>query len=158
MTFYTVFVIDLQSRRVEVVGCTRYPNEAFVVQAMRHLTDGIEGVLRPGCVLICDRDPKWSRAVVGFLEREGVRVIRTPARAPNCNAYAERFVRTARSECLDWLLILNQHHLERSLEVFVTHYNGHRPHRALSLLPPEPRRAQRRAAWLVSSVAIVLVV
>jgi transposase InsO family protein len=54
---------------------------------------------------------------------------------------AERFVRTARSECLDWLLILNQQHLERVLEVFVTHYNEHRPHRALCLAPPEPRRS-----------------
>jgi hypothetical protein len=60
VTFYTVFVIELQSRRVEVVGCTRHPDEAFVVQAMRHLIDGVEGVLRPCRLLICDRDPKWQ--------------------------------------------------------------------------------------------------
>jgi hypothetical protein len=66
VTFYTEFVIELRSRRAEVVGCTHYPDEAFVVQAMRHLTDGVERVLRPGRQLICDRDPKWSRAVVGF--------------------------------------------------------------------------------------------
>jgi transposase InsO family protein len=59
---------------------------------------------------------------------------------------AERFVRTVRSECLDWLLILNRAHLERVLEVFVTHYNEHRPHRALSLTPPEPRRSSVAAA------------
>ncbi|MGH9200999.1 MAG: integrase core domain-containing protein, partial [Vicinamibacterales bacterium] len=101
VTYYTVFVIELHSRRVRVVGATPYPDEAFVLQAMRHLTDGVDGVMRPGRVLICDRDPKWSGAVVAFLEREGVRVIRTPARAPNCNAFAERFVRSIKEECLD---------------------------------------------------------
>ena len=86
MTFYTVFVIELQSRRAEVVGCTRHPDEALVAQAMRHLTDGVERVLRPGRLLICDRDPKWSRAVAGFHRGEGVRMILTPVRAQNCNA------------------------------------------------------------------------
>jgi putative transposase len=69
-----------------------------------------------------------------------LRIVRTPFRAPQSNGVAERFVRTARTECLDWLLVLNQPHLERILQVFVDHYNGHRPHRALSLAPPEPRR------------------
>jgi transposase InsO family protein len=72
---------------------------------------------------------------------------------------AERFVRTVRSECLDWLLILNQQHLERVLTVFVDHYNGHRPHRALALTPPHPTRppVAPGTAWarLVFSVAIV---
>ena len=71
---------------------------------------------------------------------DGIEIIRTPFRTPQANGVAERFVRTVRSECLDWLLILNQQHFERVLDVFVTHYNGHRPHRALSLAPPEPRR------------------
>ena len=85
-------IIELQSRRVQVVGATPYPDEAFVLQAMRHFTAGTDGLLGQGRVLICDRDPKWSAAVVAFLEREGVWIIRTPARAPNCNAYEERFV------------------------------------------------------------------
>jgi len=68
--------------------------------------------------------------------------IRTPFRAPQANGVAERFVRTVRSECLDWLLILNDQHLERILDIFVDHYNGHRPHRALALAPPHPTRPQ----------------
>jgi transposase InsO family protein len=66
--------------------------------------------------------------------------VRYPFRALQANGVAERFVRTARTECLDWLLILNQQHLERTLKVFVDHYNGHRPHRALSLTPEPSRR------------------
>lgn len=85
VTYYTIFAIELQSRRVHVVGSTRHPDEAFVVQAMRHMTDGFDGVLGRGRVLICDRDRKWSRAVREFLEQEHVRIIQTPFRAPNCN-------------------------------------------------------------------------
>ena len=70
----------------------------------------------------------------------GLEIIRTPCRAPQANGVAERFVRTVRSECLDWLLILNDQHRERVLDVFVAHYNGHRPHRALALTPPCPSR------------------
>jgi transposase InsO family protein len=68
---------------------------------------------------------------------EGIRVIRTPIRAPQANAYAERFVRTVRAECLDWLLILGRRHLEHVLSTYVTHYNRERPHRALALVPPQ---------------------
>src|SRR5438876_1841238 len=69
---------------------------------------------------------------------ERVRILKTPVRAPKANALAERFVRTVRSECLDWLLIVNRRHLERVLRVYVDHYNTQRPHRALKLRPPEP--------------------
>jgi putative transposase len=69
---------------------------------------------------------------------EGVRIVKTPVRAPRANAIAERFVRTIRTECLDWLLILNRRHLEHVVHVYVDHYNTQRPHRALKLLPPDP--------------------
>src|SRR4030095_7836858 len=75
-----------------------YPDEAFVVQAMRDLTNAIDGLLAGGCVLIRDRAGKWSRAVLALLEQEEVRIIRTPFRAPNCNAYAKRFVRSIKEE------------------------------------------------------------
>jgi transposase InsO family protein len=141
VTYYTVFVIELHSRRVHVVGATRDPDEAFVVQAMRHFTDSTDGVLRRGCVLICDRDPKWSGAVVAFLEREGVRIIRTPARAPNCNAYAERFVRSIKEECLNRMIPLGERHFRRALSEFVLHYHAERNHQGLDneLIQPPPR-------------------
>jgi putative transposase len=141
VTYYTLFVIELESRRVQVVGATPHPNEAFVLQAMRHLTDAHEGFLRDGRVLICDRDPKWSAAVVAFLEREGVRVIRTPARAPNCNAFAERFLRPIKEECLDRMIVIGERHLRRALAEFVMHYHAERNHQGLgnALIQPLTR-------------------
>jgi len=100
VTYYTVFVFELQSRRVHVAGSTPFPDEAFVLQGIRSLANASDGALANGCVLICDRDRKWSRGVLEFLEQEGVRIIQTPFRAPNCNAYAERFARSIKEECL----------------------------------------------------------
>ena len=73
-------------------------------------------------------------------------IVRTPFRTPQANGVAERFVRTVRFERLDWLLILNEQHLSRVLAVFVAHYDGHRPHRALGLKPPDPRRGAAASA------------
>jgi putative transposase len=141
VTYYTVFIIELQSRRVQVVGATPYPDEAFVLQAMRHFTDGTEGLLAQGRVLICDRDPKWSAAVMAFLEREGVRIVRTPARAPNCNAYAEPFVRSIKEECLNRVIVLGERHLRHALAEFMVHYHAERNHQGLDneLIQPLPR-------------------
>jgi putative transposase len=90
--------------------------------------------------LIRDRDRKFTDQFDDVFRSEGIEVIRTPFCAPQANGVAERFVRTARAECLDRLLVLNQEHLERILDVFVDHLHGYRPHRALSLTPPEARR------------------
>jgi transposase InsO family protein len=76
---------------------------------------------------------------------EGVRIVKTPVRAPRANAIAERFVRTVRAECLDWLLILSRRHLEGVLRVYVDHYNRRRPHRALELRPPELDERRQRS-------------
>jgi hypothetical protein len=86
--------------------------------------------------LIRDRDSKFTQSVDTVFTSEGIKIVRTPVRAPKANTIAERFIRTARTECLDWLLTLNRRHLERVLRVFV--YNSHRPHRALNLTPPNP--------------------
>src|SRR4029434_3295492 len=101
VTYYTMFVIELHTRRVHVLGSRPYPDEEFVIQTMRHLTDPVEGTLRTPSVLICDRDRKWSVAVQQFLTTAGVRIVQTPFRAPNCNAFAERFVRAITEVCFD---------------------------------------------------------
>ncbi len=111
---------------------------------------------RPARFLIHDRDAKFSAAFDEVFRSEGARVIRTPIQAPNANAQAERWVRTVRSECLDWLLIFGRRQLERVLCTYLEHYNRQRPHRALDLNAPDsigepvpslrtgPRTVQRR--------------
>ena len=94
--------------------------------------------------MIRDRDSKYTYSFDGVFRSEGFEIVRTPIRARKANAIAERFVRTARNECLDWLLILNRKHLERALRVFVDYYNAHRPHRAVNLAPPDPHRSPPR--------------
>src|SRR5450759_2291090 len=101
VTFYTVFVLDLASRRVQIVGSTPSPNDLFMRQVGHTLTAADEGVLIGNRVMICDRDAKWSAPVRERLGEAGIRVVQTPFQAPNANAYAERFVRSIKHECLN---------------------------------------------------------
>jgi transposase InsO family protein len=135
---YVLFFIELESRRVHLAGCTSMPTAAWVTQQARQLTWTITD--RPERVrfLIRDRDQKFTGSFDEVFRAEQIEVVRTPFRAPQANAVAERFVRTVRTECLDWLLILNAEHLERAVTTFVEHYNRHRPHRGLGLRPPQP--------------------
>jgi transposase InsO family protein len=137
---YVLFFIELGSRRVHVAGCTPNPSAPWVTQQARQLTWTLAG--RPERVrfLIRDRDLKFTDRFDEVFRSDGIEIVRTPVRAPQANGVAERFVRTVRSECLDRLLVLNAQHLEHVLCVFINHYNGHRPHRALALTPPQPMR------------------
>jgi transposase InsO family protein len=128
VTFYTVFVIELASRRVQILGSTPHPDEAFMRQVARTLTQADGQVYR---VLICDRDAKWSAPVRARLQEGGLRVIQTPYRAPNCNAHAERFVRSIKEECLDRLIPFGEGHFRRAVAQFVTHYHRERNHQGL---------------------------
>jgi putative transposase len=87
--------------------------------------------------LVRDRDAKFARAFDDVFGSDGAEVLITPVQAPNANAYAERWIRTVRAECLDWLLITGRGHLEQVLGIYVEHDNGHRPHRALGLESPD---------------------
>jgi putative transposase len=135
---YVLFCIELGSRRVHVAGCTPTPSAPWVTQQARHLTWTLAEHPKSFRFLIRDRDQKFTDSFDEVFRSDGIEIVRTPFRAPQANGVAERFVRTVRSECLDWLLILNSQHLEQVLRVFIDHYNGHRPHRALALTPPRP--------------------
>jgi transposase InsO family protein len=100
--------------------------------------------------LIRDRDSKYTRSFDAVFAADGIRTILTPYRSPKANAFAERWVRTVRTECLDWILALGRRHLERVLREYVVHYNSARPHRGLDLAVPDeseppPRRPAARA-------------
>ena len=131
VTFYTVFVIDLASRRVQMVGSTPHPDELFMRQVGRTLTAADHGVLVDHRVLICDRDAKWSTAVRARLGEAGIRVVQTPYRAPNANAYAERFVRSIKQECLNRVIPFGERQLRRTIAEFVAHDHGERNHQGL---------------------------
>src|SRR5262249_18995753 len=143
---YILFFIEFGSRRVHLAGCTPNPTAQWVIQLARQASWTLAERSEPIRFLIRDRDQKFTEGFDNVFRSDGIAAVRTPFRAPQANGVAERFVRTARSECFDRLLILNHQHLERILEVFVDHDNGHRPHRSLSLAPPEPR-------WTAASVS-----
>jgi transposase InsO family protein len=131
VTYYTVFVIDLASRRVQIVATTPHPHEIFMQQVVRTLTAADEGLLVQYRVLICDRDTKWSAPVRGRLEEAGICVVQTPYRAPNANAYAERFVRSIKEECLDRVIPFGERHLRRTMAEYVEHYHRERNHQGI---------------------------
>ena len=135
-----MFFIAHGSRRVWLAGYTANPTGAWVTQQARNL--GLDFSDQGARFLLRDRDSKYSGPFDEVFRSEGIRIVKTPVRAPKANAIAERFVRTVRSECLDWLLILNRRHLEDVLRVYVDHHNRARPHRALELRPPN--RDERR--------------
>jgi transposase InsO family protein len=137
---YVLLFIELRSRCVHVAGCTPTPSALWVTQQARQLTWTLAERPESFRFLIRDRDQKFTDSFDEVFRGSGIAIVRTPFRAPQANGVAERFVRTVRSECLDRLLILNTQHLERVLDVFVEHYNGHRPPRALALTPPRPAR------------------
>jgi putative transposase len=141
---YVLFFIELGNRRVHLAGCTANPTGAWVTQQARQFAWTVQERPSPFRFLIRDRDSKFSRDFDTVFRSERIEIVKTPVRAPKANAIAERFVRTVRSECLDWLLIVNRRQLERVLRVYVDHYNTHRPHRSLHLAPPTPNASEPR--------------
>jgi len=135
-TLYVLFFIELGTRRVHLAGVTAHPDSAWVTQQARNLSFDHPGDRVPFRFLIRDRDSKYVSSFDEVFRTDGAQVICTPIRAPRANAFAERWVRTVRTECLDWVLILGRRHLERVLGVYVEHYNRERHHRGLDLGTP----------------------
>jgi transposase InsO family protein len=132
VTYYTVFVIDLASRRVQILGSTPCPNDLFMRQMVRTMTAADDGLLVERRLLICDRDAKWSAPVRARLAEAGIRVVQTPFQAPNANAYAQRFVRSIKHECLNRVMPFGDHHLRRMMAEYVEHYHRERNHQGLA--------------------------
>ena len=131
VTFYTLFVIDLKSRRVHLGGITTKADTEFVVQVARNLTDVVDGFLLGHRFLICDRDTKFTAQFKRILKDADVEVILTRKRAPNCNAYAERFVLSIKSECLNRMIFFGERRLREAITSYLEHYHFERAHQGL---------------------------
>ena len=139
--FYVLFVIEIDRRRVHLLGVTANPIGPWVTQVARNFASDLEDGGRHFRFLIRDRDTKFTASFDAVLASIGIETIRTPVASPRANAFAERFVRTVCQDCLDHLLIVSQRHLEALLAEYVCHYNEARPHRGLDLDQPVARRA-----------------
>jgi transposase InsO family protein len=143
----------LKTRTVEIAGITSQPSGRWMTQVARNLTDADDGFLRGMEYLMLDRDPLYTAAFRDLLRGSGVKPLLLPARSPNLNAFAERFVGSVKSECLDRIVPLGEKHLRDAVRAFVDHYHEERPHQGLgneliapntTSLGPGPVRCRER--------------
>jgi transposase InsO family protein len=141
---YVPFFLDVHRRKVYLAGVTAHPIGPWVTQQARNLVAALEDQGQALRFLVRDRDAKFVGPFDEVLRSVGARIIKTPVRAPQANAFSERFVRTARTECLDWVLVRGERHLDRVLRELVRHYNNERPHRGINLEVPVPYLTEHR--------------
>src|SRR6202011_1789015 len=137
-----LFLISLADRVVSIAGITTRPDESWMLQIARNETDSQTGALHAKRYLIIDRDTKYSEQFRRLIRDEGTNVIRLPPRSPNLNAYAERFVRSIKDECLDHIIFVGQGSLRRAVAEYVSHYHQERNHQGLEnrlIVPTRPR-------------------
>ena len=137
--YYVLFVIEIDSRVVHLLGVTANPSQEWMTQVARNFCAELEDAGQRFRFCLRDRDTKFTASFDAVLASIGIEAIKTPVRSPRANAFAERWVRTVREDCLDHLLVLSRRHLETILAQYLKHYNKARPHRSLRLLPPDPR-------------------
>ena len=126
-----LFVIDLATRRVEIAGITTSPHAAWMRRMAINLTDPDDGFLKGKRFLILDRDGKFCPKFLSILRDEGITPLRLPPRSPNLNAFAERFVRSTKEECLDRMIFFGEDSLHNAVTQYVVHYHGERNHQGL---------------------------
>jgi putative transposase len=143
-TIYVLFFIELGSRRVHLAGCTTNPSAAWVTQQARQISWKMQDGAVTTRFLIHDRDSKFPAAFDMVFTSEDVTIIRTPVRAPNANAFAERWIRSVREECLDKIVIFSEGHLRRVLTAYLAYYNHARPHQGIDQQCPVPLCEVRR--------------
>ena len=140
VTYYVLFFVHLESRKVHVAGITVHPNECWMQQMARNVTMDEWGILNRYRYLLHDRDAIFSRRLDSSIKALGMKVLRSPIASPKANAICERVIGTIRRECLDWMIPMSAGHLRAILLERVKHYNEGRPHRSLGPGVPDPPR------------------
>jgi putative transposase len=130
--FLVLFFIELSTRKVEIAGITSVANGPWMTQVARNVTDPIDGFLKGKRYLIHDRDQLYTAEFLTMLDCVGVKSVRLPARSPNLNAYAERFVRSIKESCLDRMILFGEASLRTAIKNFVAHYHSERNHQGLA--------------------------
>jgi putative transposase len=146
-TYYVLFFIHLESRRVDVAGITIHPDEPWMKQMARNVTMEGCGILRDCRYLLHDRDTKYTGSFRAIIASGRVEPLALPAQSPNLNAYAERWVRSVKEECLTKVILLGERSLRRALNEFVEHYHAERNHQGKGnvLLFPRDTDVHREA-------------
>ena len=134
---YVFFVVEVGTRHVHVLGVTAHPDGAWTVQQARNLLMDLGERAVEFRFLVRDRAGQFTEAFDAVLDAAGIEVVKIPPSSPKANCYSERWVRTARSEVTDRMLIAGQRHLQAVLDEYAEHFNQHRPHRARNLRPPD---------------------
>ena len=135
---HCLFVMEVDSRYVHILGVTADPDGAWTVQQIRNLLMDLGGRVAGFRFLVCDRAGQFTEAFDAVLADAGIEVVKISPRSPRANAYVERFVLTARTEVTDQMHIFGERHLRTILAQYEAHYNGRRPHRSRQLRPPRP--------------------
>ena len=145
LTYYVLFFIHLETRRVSLAGFTPYPDQDWMEQQARNMTMEEWGCVR-GCLYVLhDRDTKFCESFCELIESGNVKPIRLPARSPNLNSYAERWVRSVKEECLSRLILVGESSLRRALQQYIVHYHEERNHQGKDnrILFPSQTEARR---------------
>ena len=128
---FVLFVIDLKTRRIEIAGIIQQSEKEWMSQIARNLTDAEDGFLNDFCYLVHDRDPLFTKSFRETLASSGVETVKLPARSPNLNAHAERFVRSVKSECLAQIIPIGERHLCHAVTEYMEHYHVERNHQGI---------------------------
>src|SRR4029077_15238183 len=149
--FMILFFIELSSRRVQLGGIAKCPNGFWMEQVGRNVTDCEEGILKKKRYLIHDRDPLYTAQFLAILAESGIESVKLPPSSPNLNAFAERFVRSIKEDCLDRIIFFGEDSLRNAVREYLAHYHAERNHQGLGNELIEPLMTTPNAARTVRS-------